>query len=119
VGKQGTTPLGGAAESQGVGMKYVIAWEVRENASAEETQVRGYQVFGKWSPAEGSEFLQFLDRIDGRGGFAVVETEDPKLIARDTAIFGPFLNFNVYPVLDSQETTRIVNEAIEFRRSIG
>jgi hypothetical protein len=41
------------------------------------------------------------------------------LIARDTAIFGPFLNFNVYPVLDSQETTRIVNEAIEFRRSIG
>ena len=37
-------------------MKYVIAWEVRENASSEETQVRGYQVFGKWSPAEGSDF---------------------------------------------------------------
>jgi hypothetical protein len=100
-------------------MKYVIAWEVRENASSEETQVRGYQVFGKWSPAEGSDFLQFVDRIDGRGGFAVVETEDPTSIARDTAIFGPFLSFNVYPVLDSQERTHIVNEAIEFRRSIG
>jgi hypothetical protein len=78
-------------------MKYVIAWEVRENASSEETQVRGYEVFGKWSPAEGSDFLQFVDRIDGRGGFAVVEKEDPTLIARDTAVFGPFLNFNVYP----------------------
>jgi len=99
-------------------MKYVIAWEFRENTS-EETQVRGFEVFGKWSPAEGSDFLQFLDRIDGRGGFAVVETEDPMSIARDTAIFSPFLNFTVYPVLDSQETTRIVNEAIEFRRSIG
>ncbi len=99
-------------------MKYVIAWEFRENTS-EETQVRGFEVFGKWSPAEGSDFLQFLDRIDGRGGFAVVETEDPTSIARDTAIFSPFLNFNVYPVLDSQEGTRIANEAIEFRRSIG
>jgi uncharacterized protein YeaC (DUF1315 family) len=114
----GTTPLGGAAESKEVGMKYVIAWEVRENTS-EETQARAYEVFGKWSPAEGNDFLQFLDRIDGRGGFAVVETEDPTLIAHDTAIFSPFLNFNVYPVLDSQEGTRIANEAIEFRRSIG
>jgi Protein of unknown function (DUF3303) len=99
-------------------MKYVIAWEVRENTS-EETQARAYEVFGKWSPAEGNDFLQFLDRIDGRGGFAVVETEDPTLIARDTAVFGPFLNFNVYPVMDSQEGTRIATEAIEFRRSIG
>jgi hypothetical protein len=99
-------------------MKYVIAWENPENVS-EETQARAFEVFGKWSPAEGNDFLQFLDRIDGRGGFAVVETDDPTLIARDTAIFGPFLNFNVYPVLDSQVGTRIANEAIEFRRSIG
>jgi Protein of unknown function (DUF3303) len=114
----GTAPLGGAAESKGVGMKYVIAWEVRENTS-EEMQARAYEVFGKWSPAEGNDFLQFLDRIDGRGGFAVVETEDPTLIARDTAVFGPFLDFSVYPVMDSQEGTRIATEAIEFRRGIG
>jgi hypothetical protein len=99
-------------------MKYVIAWEVRENTS-EEMQARAYEVFGKWSPAEGNDFLQFLDRIDGRGGFAVVETEDPTLIARDTAVFGPFLDFSVYPVMDSQEGTRIATEAIEFRRGIG
>jgi len=41
------------------------------------------------------------------------------LIARDTAVFGPFLDFNVYPVMDSQEGTRIATEAIEFRRGIG
>jgi hypothetical protein len=75
------------------------------------------QVFKKWSPAEGNNFLQFLDRIDGRGGFAVVETEDPTLIARDTAIFGAFLDFSVYPVLDSEEWAGIAVEAVEFRRS--
>jgi hypothetical protein len=99
-------------------MKYVIAWEPGPNAS-EEMQARALQVFGKWSPAEGNNFLQFLDRIDGRGGFAVVETEDPTLIARDTAIFSAFLEFNVYPVLDSPDWARIAGEAVEFRRSAG
>jgi hypothetical protein len=99
-------------------MKYVITWEPGPNVS-EETVARGLQVFGKWSPAEGSNFLQFLNRIDGRGGFAVVETEDPTLIARDTAIFGPFLEFDVYPVLDSKDWAPIAGEAVEFRRSAG
>ena len=99
-------------------MKYVITWEAFPNAS-EDMLARSLQVFGKWSPAEGNNFLQFLDRVDGRGGFAVVETEDPTLIARDTAIFGAFLEFSVYPVLDIEEGTRIINEAVEFRRSVG
>jgi Protein of unknown function (DUF3303) len=103
---------------EGEGMKYVLAWEPRPNAS-EETLERALQVFGKWSPAEGNNFLQFLDRIDGGGGFAVVETEDPTLIARDTAIFGAFLDFNVYPVLDSDQWTPIAIEAVEFRRGAG
>jgi hypothetical protein len=99
-------------------MKYVITWEPGPNTS-EEMQARALQVFGKWSPAEGTNFLQFLNRIDGRGGFAVVETEDPTLITRDTAIFGAFLDFSVYPVLDSPEWARIAGEAVEFRRNIG
>jgi hypothetical protein len=99
-------------------MRYVIAWEPLPNTS-EEMQARALQVFGKWSPAEGTNFLQFLNRIDGRGGFAVVETDDPRLIMRDTAIFGAFLEFNVYPVLDSEEGTRILSEAVEFRSNAG
>jgi hypothetical protein len=99
-------------------MKYVITWEIPANAS-EDMLERSLQVFGKWSPAEGNNFVQFLDRVDGRGGFAVVESEDPRLIARETAIFGVFLNMNVYPVLEIEEGTRILNEAVEFRRSAG
>jgi Domain of unknown function (DUF3303) len=99
-------------------MIYVIAWQLPANVS-EEMQARSLQVFGKWSPAEGNNFLQFVDRVDGRGGFAVVETEDPTLIARDTAIFGAFLNMSVYPVLDIEEGTRIANEAVQFRRNSG
>jgi hypothetical protein len=99
-------------------MKYVVTWESRANAS-EELQARSLQVFSKWSPAEGTDFVQFLARVDGRGGFAVVETEDVTLVARDMATFGPFYDFSVYPVLDVRDSARIAGEAVEFRQSVS
>lgn len=98
-------------------MKYVITWETRQSTS-EETQARGLQVFSKWSPSEGTDFQQFLGRIDGRGGFAVVETDDPSLVARDLATFGPFFEMNAYPCLEIMETAGISGEAVQFRASI-
>lgn len=98
-------------------MKYVVSWVALPNAS-EEIQARSLQVFGKWSPAEGTNFVQFLGRVDGRGGFAVVETDDVTLLARDMAVFGTFFDMSVHPVLEIQETAQIGMAAIEFRRSV-
>ena len=78
-------------------MKYVVSWQSRPNVT-EEVQARSLEVFRKWSPAEGTTYLQFLGRIDGPGGFAVVETDDPALLAGITAIFSAFFDMNVYPV---------------------
>ena len=99
-------------------MKYVVSWEARANAS-EELQARSLQVFGKWSPAEGTNFVQFVGRVDGRGGFAVVETDDVTLIARDMAVFGAFFDMSVYPVLDIEQTAQIAGDAVQFRKSAG
>ena len=98
-------------------MKNVLSWQTRSNVT-EEVDARSLQVFGKWSPNEGTTFLQFVARIYGAGGFAVVETDDPALIARDTAIFSAFFDMNVYPVLDIEEAARIGGAAIEFRQSV-
>jgi hypothetical protein len=97
-------------------MKYVVSWQSRPNVT-EEVQARSLEVFRKWSPAEGTTYLQFLGRIDGPGGFAVVETDDPALLARDTAIFSTYFDMSVYPVLDVQDAARIGGEALEFIRS--
>jgi hypothetical protein len=97
-------------------MKYVVSWQPRSNAT-EEIQARSLEVFGKSSPAEGTTYLQFLGRIDGPGGFAVVETDDPALLARDTGIFSAFFDFTVYPVLDMADAARIGGEALQFLRS--
>ena len=99
-------------------MKYVVSREARQNAS-EELQARSLEVFGKWSPSEGTTFHQFLGRIDGRGGYAVVETDDPALLAKDMATFGAFFEMSVHPVMEIAETAMIAAEAVEFRASIS
>jgi hypothetical protein len=99
-------------------MKYMVSWESRQNAS-EENQARSLQVFSKWSPSEGTTFLQFLGRIDGRGGYAVVETDDPALIAKDMAVFSAFFDMSVQPVMDIADIAMIGAEAVEFRASIS
>ena len=39
-------------------------------------------------------------RIDGSGGYQVVETDSPADLAETTAKFAPFADFQIEPVLD-------------------
>ena len=99
-------------------MKYVVSWVNRANAT-EQTVARSLQVFSKWTPSEGTDFKEFLQRVDGRGGYAVVETDDPALIARDTALFGNFFDFTVEPVLEIADGTAIDMEMVALLESIS
>lgn len=96
-------------------MKYVLTWELRPNYSEDQDE-RSLEVFARWSPAESTNFLEFVARVDGRGGFAVIEADDVASIARDVAIFNAFFEFNVCPVMDVRESANIAGEAIQFRR---
>ena len=103
-------------------MKYVITWTVREDGSAaenEEAARRSLEVFARWTPAEGANFHQFLGRLDGTGGFAFVEADDPNDILDGPTKFGPFFEFHVYPVADIAVTTQAAQHAVEFRGAIS
>jgi hypothetical protein len=100
-------------------MKYLIEWKNRGGGSAQEILASGkrsLEVFGKWTPS--TTVHQFLSRVDGSGGFAVVECDDPADVARDCAIFAPFLEVGVYPVLDIEQGVAVQQAAIEFNDSI-
>jgi len=105
-------------EKEGTNMKYVVSWQTRQTSS-EELQARGLQVFSKWAPSAGTTFHQFLGRVDGRGGYAVVETDDPALVAKDMAIFGAFFDMSVEPVMEIADIAMIGAEAVEFRAAIS
>jgi hypothetical protein len=61
-------------------MKYVLSWTARSGGSPADFEIaerRSLDVFSKWSPAADVTFHQFVQRVDGEGGFAVVETGNP------------------------------------------
>jgi hypothetical protein len=102
-------------------MKFVVSWRVRSGSSAadnEATAARVLEVFGKWTPPSDETFHQFLGRLDGTGGFAVVETDNSDSLAEAPAKFGTYLDFEIIPVNDIAETTRILGEGVEYRASV-
>jgi hypothetical protein len=99
-------------------MKYVVTWENRPTLD-EEAVARALQVFGKWTPSETVTYHEFLSRIDGTGGFAVVECDDPAALAKDVAPFAAWFTFTAHPVLEIAEATAIDMEAVEFVASVS
>ena len=102
-------------------MLFVVTWKNRSGASAvdnETTAARVLEVFAKWTPPSELTFHQFLGRLDATGGFAVVETANPDALSDAPAKFGTYLDFKIVPVNDIGETTRLLGEGVEFRKSI-
>ena len=102
-------------------MKYVVAWKPRFGGSVAENEAavaRLLEVFSKWTPASDVTIHQFVLRVDGEGGFAVTESDDPASAARDISKFAPFLEYTIYPVLDVAEGAAILAEGVEWRKSI-
>jgi hypothetical protein len=96
-------------------MKFVLAWRAHAGGSAQEnlaSMKRSLEVFSKWTPS--TTVHQFVSRVDGGGGFAVGESDDPAAIARDCAIFSPYLDFEVHPVLDMEEGAAVLTAAVDF-----
>jgi hypothetical protein len=103
-------------------MKYVISFTPRQGGSPAEIEAaekRSMDVFSKWTPPEGVTFHEFLVRLDTAGGYAVVESDNPLLVAEGPAKFAPWFNFEVTPVVDMTDGLPVAQEAIDFRDSIG
>jgi hypothetical protein len=103
-------------------MKYVIQWTQRSGGSGlqnEEDGKRLLQLFSKWSPAPDATFHQFVERLDGTGGYAVVETDNPTAVMDGPSKFAPYLDFRVEPVVDIMESVQVAQEGIEYRDSIS
>lgn len=103
-------------------MKYLVSWKARGGGSATENEAgaaRSLEIFSKWSPPADETFHQFFTRLDGEGGYAVVETDNPLSLLEGPAKFGPYFEFSIVPVVDITEGVPVMNDAIEFRKSIG
>ncbi|MDH6243521.1 DUF3303 family protein [Mycobacterium sp. OTB74] len=102
-------------------MKYLVSWDYRFNGTAaenEESGKRGLAVFAQWTPPASATYHVFVGRIDGGGGFALVETDDPMDIADVTGKFGFIADYQVFPVVDIAEAAGALQNGVEFRAAI-
>ena len=61
---------------------------------------------------------QWVQRCDGQGGFAVVENESAADLLRDLATWSPWLEFELYPVVDITESTAITQDALAAAQAV-
>lgn len=98
-------------------MKYVMTWQERPAASAadyEAAQKRVLEIFTVWKMPESLVLHQFLVRVGEFGGYAVVETDNPRDLHYLTTAFAVF-EFKVDLVMDVMDAVAVENAAIEWR----
>lgn len=101
-------------------MKFVLTYTTRDGGSLAEREAadkRGLQLLSKFQPS--IQFSEWVDRVDGQGGFAVFEADDAAPMMKDIAIWAAMFHFELYPVLDVLESTALQQEAVDFRDSIS
>jgi hypothetical protein len=102
-------------------MKYVVSWTFRSFGSVAEQEAatdRLLKVYSKWKPPKSVTYHQFLGRVDGRGGYQVVETDSPADLAETIGKFSQFADFQIEPVLDVADAVGVAQAAIKFRESM-
>jgi uncharacterized protein DUF3303 len=101
--------------------KYVVSWKLRLNGTAQQNHEDGKKLldtFAKWQTPADQNFLQFLARTDGEGGYAIIETDNPTGLTDAPSKFGPWLQFEITPVIDIMDNVGVVAAGANFRESI-
>jgi len=102
-------------------MKYLVCWTQRRSGSSGEEEIsedRALKVFSKWAPHADLTIQAFLSRIDGRGGYVLLETDSADALLDGPAVFGPWLDYDIIPVVDIQDAVVATEKGREFRLSV-
>lgn len=103
-------------------MKYLVSWTFRSHGSVAENEAvvkRILEAYSKWAPPASVTIHQFLGRVDSRGGYVVLETDNPMDLAETTAKFATYADYEIEPVLDVADAVGVAQAGIKFRESIG
>lgn len=102
-------------------MKFVLAYTVRSSGSVADNVAAGeaaQKLLSNWTPDPAATIHQWVQRCDGRGGFAVLDTDNAAALYKDLATWAPWLEFQAYPVLDILEANPLTDEALAAARSV-
>jgi hypothetical protein len=87
-------------------MKYVAAFEYPASVDIYDTSL-AFRVFDTTPHLPDLKFEGYFGRVDGQGGFAVIETDSPSALFRIGLRYQPFYACKFHPVLGMEEFASI------------
>ena len=102
-------------------MKFVLTYTLRAEGTPAENVAGGeaaQKLLASWTPSPQATIHQWVQRCDGGGGFSVIETDSAAELYKDLATWTPWLEFQVYPVLDILEAAPLTGEALGVAKSV-
>jgi hypothetical protein len=102
-------------------MKYMLDYKIRTAGMSHEQNFTSLEAlitaFGKWKPEDGLTVHAFVSDVGGVGGYALVEANDPKIIASFVSKYNSWNDIKVVPVIDVAEIVPINAASLAWARS--
>jgi len=76
------------------------------------------EMFAKWQAPADQKWSDFLARVDGEGGFAVIETANQAGLMDGVSKFVTWLEFEIVPAVDIMDGESALAAGTEFRESV-
>jgi hypothetical protein len=103
-------------------MKFIVQWTTRPGSEPDdnvESSESLLKAFGAWTPPDEWTISEFVNRVDGRGGLLICETDDLASIDRTVAQYLAWLDYDVIPVLDIGDSVTNLAAGNAWSRSAG
>ena len=103
-------------------MKYICEYTVRTTGLSFDQNIAGGEAlltaFSKWKPEEekGLTIHAFVSDLAGRGGFILVETNDPKAVTAFATKYNYWNDVKITPVIDVGELVPITASSLEWAK---
>ncbi len=101
--------------------KYLMSWKNRAQGTAQQNHEDGRSItatFARWQTPADQKWAEFLQRIDGQGGYAVIETDNQAGLMDEVSKFVTWLEFEVVPVVDIMDGVAALSAGADFRDSV-
>ena len=101
-------------------MKFMVIWTQRDlGGSSAERQSEAKKVLealGRWSQPEGETIISQVVRVDGKGGFALTESDSGIALADAASKFAAWFEWDIIPVVDLMDegTLNLFGESVAF-----
>ena len=95
-------------------MLFHFTWTRRQGVDEAGDQ-RILEILETYAPAEGQTIHMWVERVDGNGGFGLIETDDASILASGLPVIAPFFDFDIQVVLQHDVSIEILKGAVAAR----